>query len=342
LYTYSSKKLVLMAAVAVLIGLAVVQGVVLQTGMVGHEGYTTGQGLVVWGGNESNPSSPIRIKLGISVPPALGKTAELLAVISSAMDASNVEAHIEIPNGFVVTAGNAVNWKGSVAHDQGVQLRYTIKSVQVGDWIIEGSVKWNFGEGSFYTDTDRICMVVSENSAYVTTKTLSQTTGLPSGNETNPPTESQLVPGGISQLPPNTQIVMFVSPTLVQVGIETTITISYAVASTPGKVIAPGVMIRGGAPSFEGPVIVTYGPVLDRTGEEWIAKILPISAGLVKVNGQDESGSVHVYAEINVVNTLPPPEIPPSFESVPKQYDSARWVPWSVAVILPVIVTVFT
>jgi len=329
----------------VFIGFAVVQGISVNfQGQVPHYESSTiqtnQQSSVIWGANESNPGSPIRIRLGISTPPSLDKTAELLAVVTCAMDASDVEVHIILPEGFVMTSGDP-DWKGSVLHDQKVELRYTLKSVQVGDWIIEGFVKYSFAQ-SFYTDRDRIYISVSENSAYISTTTFSQktTTGIPPGNETKPSTSIQ--PGGDSTLLPTQQsgeLVMFVSPTLVAVGDETTITISYGISSMPsGTQTAPGVMVRGGKPSFEGPLIVTYGPTMAEDGEEWVAKIKPTSAGLIKVNGQDESGTLHVYAEIKVVESLPPPLNQPSMENIANRYGSAAGLLGSGAASLSLIV----
>jgi hypothetical protein len=309
MYSYSSKRLVLIAAAAVLIGLAAVQGVNFEAGVLYRHGtYTSEQGSAIWGGNESNPGSPVRIKLGISSPPSLGNSAELLAVVSSAMDASDVEAHIRLPNGFAMISGSA-DWKGNIQRDQSVELRYVIKSVQVGDWVIEGFVKWSFAEGSFYTDSDRIYITVSENSAHVVTTTVSET----SINETQPPPATQVgsIKVGYVNLPQPSQqgeLLMFASPTLVAVGIETTLTVSYAISPvTSGAGVSPGVIVRGGKPSFEGPATITYGPLLAEDHLEWVVKIRPTSLGVVKVTGQDESGTIHVSAEITVVDSLPPP-----------------------------------
>jgi hypothetical protein len=311
---------VLIAAAAVLVGLAVVQGISFEAGVLYRHGtYTSEQGSAIWGGNESNPGSPVRIKLGISSPPSLGNSAELLAVVSSAMDASDVEAHIRLPNGFAMISGSA-DWKGNIQRDQSVELRYVIKSVQVGDWVIEGFVKWIFAEGSFYTDSDRIYIIVTESSARVVTTTFSETsipTLIPVSNNSLQPPSAQI---NDTKLPPAVsggQLLMFVSPTLVVLGVETTITVSYGVSLAPG---APGVIVRGGAPSFEGPAAVTYGPVVSEDGAEWIAKIRPTSLGVIKVNGQDESGAVHVSAEISVVNDLPPPADQPSMSR--NRYDT--------------------
>jgi len=332
-YSYSPKKLVLIAVVAVLIGLAAVQGVSFtamaprhETATGQHETATSqgGQEQVVWGGNESNPASPVRIRLGISSPPPLGKTAELLAVIMSAMDASGVKVQIRLPEGFEMISGSP-DWKGDLARDHTVELRYVIKSVQVGNWIIEGSVRWDFAAGSFYTDSDRIYISVSESSAYVSTTTFSETTSHPPGNETQPPASTQ--PGSSGESLPTQEsggLVMFVSPTLLAVGVETTVTVSYGMVSATREEpkIVPGLMTGGGPPSFEGPVVVAYGPVLAENGNEWLAKIKPTSAGVIKVVGQDALGKSRVYAEIVVVDNLPPP--PPPVDVNPQACDASR------------------
>jgi hypothetical protein len=194
-----------MVMVAVLVGVFVVQGVNLEANVFRLGSHSTMQGPVVSGGGESNPSSPIRIKLGISNPPPLGKTAELVAVVTSAMDAANVEVHIAIPKGFTIISGGSPDWRGSVSQGRNVELRYVIKSVEVGDWVIEGSVKWTFDEGgSFYTDTDKISLSVSENAAYVTTRNTTDTTNPPAWNETNPPPLTEVNPPafGNETIPP--------------------------------------------------------------------------------------------------------------------------------------------
>jgi len=308
MYSYSPKKLILVVAAVVLIGFVVVQGVNLQADLLRHGAYTTQQSQVsvIWGDNESNPSSPVRIRLGISNPPALGKTGELVVVISSAMDATDVEAHVKLSDGFATTSGTP-DWKGNLIAGQKVELRYTIKSVKVGDWVIEGTVKWSFAEGSFYTDTDKILISVSGTSADVTTTAPhTETIVVPPANETIPG-----LPGNTTMTLPlqeSGQLVMLVSPTLVAVGIETTITITYGLSSAnTGNGAPPAVTVSGGAPSFEGAVIITYGPVLAESGGEWVATIKPTAVGVIRVVGQDNSGTVHVYAEITVVESLPPP-----------------------------------
>jgi len=310
---------VLSATLAVLIGFAALQGIIQAEVFYRPEAQTNQQGSVIWGANESNPSSPIRIKLRISSAPPLGKTAELLAVVTSAMDASDVEVQIRLPQGFAVISGGSPDWKGNVPRDHPVELRYVVMSVQVGDWVIDGHVKWSFAEGSFYTDSDRIYISVSESSAYISTTTFSETTSLPPGNETQPPTSVQT---GDSQLMVTSgALVMFVSPTLVAVGIETTVVVYYGVSSTPDPTATPpSVMIHGGTPSFEGPMVVTYGPALAGNGMEWVAKIKPTSTGSIKVIGQDQSGTVHAYAEIKVVDNLPPPVGQPAVENGANQY----------------------
>jgi len=215
----------------------------------------------------------------------LGKTAELLAIVTSAMEADDVEVRIVIPEGFAMVSG-IPDWRGSVPRDGKVELHYVIKSVQVGSWTIEASVKCSFGEGSFYTDHDSISLSVSEDSAYIYTTTLSQTGTetpmLPSNNETNNETQPP-PPDKQKQRPPPTlwgnetesgELMMFVCPTLVAV---------------------------------EGPVIITYGPVLAQDGRDWVVKVIPTSVSSIKVIGQDALGSVHVYAEVTVVESLPPP-----------------------------------
>jgi len=320
-YSYSPKRLVVIAVVAVLIGLVAVQGVSF-TAMAPRYGTVTSplrpvtsegrQEEVVWGGNESNPASPVRIRLGISSPPPLGNTAELIAVITSAMDASEVKAQIRLPKGFEMISGTP-DWEGDLTRDSAVELRYMIKSVQIGNWIIEGFVRWDFAPGSFYTDTDRICISVSETSAYVLTEAFSETISHPPSNETEPPTTTH--PDNSSGSVPTEErgrLMMFVSPTLVAVGVETTVIVSYAISTateaTPGT--APGLMIRGDPPSFEGHVVVTYGPVLAENGNEWLVKIRPTSIGVIKVIGQDAPGESRVYVEITVVDSLPPPSPP--------------------------------
>lgn len=105
---------------------------------------------------------------------------------------------------------------------------------------------------------------------------------------------------------------MFVSPTLLAIGVETTVTVSYGMVSATQEEpnIVPGLMTGGGPPSFEGPVVITYGPVLAENGNEWLAKIRPTSMGVIKVVGQDALGKSRVYVEIVVLDSLPPPSPP--------------------------------
>jgi hypothetical protein len=320
MYTYSSKIFALLSIVAVLAGFAVISVVTFQAGPYNDVTYTGQQTSMVWGQNVANPSSPVRIRLGITSPPALGKTAELVVIVTSAMDASDVKVHIALPSGFVMTSGTP-DWKGNIARDDKVELHYTIQSVQVGDWTIEGSVEWRFAGDSFYKDSDRICISVTADSASISTcgSAEAQLTEFPPANETQPPT---LVSTTVTTLLPPQEIgelVIFVSPDLVSVGVETEVTILYATRS-PGEPESPPTIVLGGPPSFEGPVIVTYGPVA-RQGMEWVAKIKPTSIGVIIVNGCDQSGQVCTYAEITVAETLPPPADQLPMPDVTKESD---------------------
>jgi len=306
MYSYSPKRLVLVLVVVALVGIAAVEGVNYQGSLLHSEEHSGQQGSVIWAGNESNPGSPIRIRLGMTEAPPLGKSAELLAEVTSAMDATDVEVHIRLPEGLVMTSGSP-DWRGSVLGDQKVDLRYTVKSVRVGNWMIEAFVKWSFAEGSFYEDSDRIYISVSENSAsFSTSVSETHTTDLPPGNETRPPLPP---PGDMTiQFPTEVsgELVIFVSPTMVALGEETTVTILYSVRPPSiGNITLPTMIVRGGTPTFNGPLIVTYGPVW--TEGEWVAKIKPTSLGVIEVVGQDESGNVHVKTQITVVQSLPPP-----------------------------------
>jgi hypothetical protein len=309
MYSFGPKRLVLALMVVALVGMVVVGGLNYESNLLRPEVSSGQQGSVVWAGNESNSGSPIRIRLGMTEAPPLGKSAGLLVEVTSAMDAADVEVHIRLPEGLVMTSGSP-DWKGSILRDQKVDLRYTVKSVRVGNWVIEASAKWSFAEGSFYENSDRIYISVSENTASFLTASISDThtTDLPSGNETQPP--PPLPPENMTISFPTEvigELVIFVSPTIVALGEETTVTILYSAKPAPiDNITLPSMIVRGGTPSFSGPVIVTYGPVRDNQGQ-WVAKIKPTSLGVIEVIGQDESGNVHVKTQITVVQSLPPP-----------------------------------
>jgi hypothetical protein len=105
---------------------------------------------------------------------------------------------------------------------------------------------------------------------------------------------------------------MYVSPRIVQVGVETEITIGYGEKPhMEGQVWVEGKVIRGYLPTFHGAgVSVVRYRATDRGGGElaleWRAVIKPTEVGSINVVGRDETGATHVDS-IQVLQELPPP-----------------------------------
>jgi hypothetical protein len=105
---------------------------------------------------------------------------------------------------------------------------------------------------------------------------------------------------------------MYVSPKIVQVGVETEVTIGYSEKShTEGPALVEGKVIRGYLPSFQGAgvSVVRYRGTDQGGGElalEWRVIVKPTEVGFINVVGRDETGATHADS-IQVLQELPPP-----------------------------------
>jgi len=123
----------------------------------------------IWGCCESAttpPANPMKVDLSISNAPALGETAELTCTITSHYDALNVTAEIILDSGFELVAGDLV-WEGDLAVDTPIQFKATIKSIKIGNWIIQAKAGYSPYEGAYYTDGGGLYISVGEDSATV-------------------------------------------------------------------------------------------------------------------------------------------------------------------------------
>jgi len=137
--------------------LTVAVTLLLLVGMVGIGGCT---------GSTNMPANPVKVDLSISNAPALGETAELTCTITSHYDAPNVTAQIILDDGLELVAGG-LGWKGDIAIDTPVQFKVTIKSIKIGDWIIQAKAGYSPHEGAYDMGHDGLYISVSQDSATV-------------------------------------------------------------------------------------------------------------------------------------------------------------------------------
>ena len=114
------------------------------------------------------PADPINLE--ISFPngaPALNQTAELKCTVKPYESLHNMSVKISLPSGFELISGN-LSWFGSISANEEIEvIRAVVKSIEVGNWTIEGTSylnpEENFGLGSngWYP----VYVAVSENSA---------------------------------------------------------------------------------------------------------------------------------------------------------------------------------
>jgi hypothetical protein len=120
---------------------------------------------------------PIEVDLSISNAPALNETAELTCTIASVFDAPNTTAQITLPDGFELVSGD-LSWQGDIAPNGQESFNFSIRTVETGNWTIEADAGYFPDENSWYGDTDRLYVSVSEETAWVSkTPFLSDDTG---------------------------------------------------------------------------------------------------------------------------------------------------------------------
>lgn len=110
---------------------------------------------------DKSTNSPITVDVRISKAPKINENVKLFFTITSAFDAPNSIAEIELPEGAILVNGN-LNWKGDLIKNIPVQLSSTIKFIKEGNWTIKTFAKQIFDEENWWGDVDYIYLNVTK------------------------------------------------------------------------------------------------------------------------------------------------------------------------------------
>ncbi len=127
------------------------------------------QGLNDEGGVETPATSLIKLELSLSKAPALGKTAEITATITSKLknkfnDTYDALANIALPEGFELINGN-LTWQGLLKPETNFSI--VIKSIKTGNWTIESTVRTPVTGNTWFGGRDFIYITILEDNAIV-------------------------------------------------------------------------------------------------------------------------------------------------------------------------------
>ncbi len=125
-------------------------------------------------GDESPPSVPIAVTLSLSPVPLVNEVGELRCLVTCALKASNVTVKVKLPDGLALVSGD-LSWEGNLPANGKIELKASIKSLNVGDWTIEADARYSF-PGGIYMDENKLHITITEASAYINKQPLTTKT----------------------------------------------------------------------------------------------------------------------------------------------------------------------
>lgn len=115
-------------------------------------------------------TSPMKVNIEISKAPSLYKSAKLICVVLSVIDAPKTIAHITLPEGLVLLRGD-LSWEGDIPKGGSIQFEATVQAIKIGNWTIEAAARTTSAVDSWIGGRDFIYVSVLENSASISRKT---------------------------------------------------------------------------------------------------------------------------------------------------------------------------
>lgn len=119
--------------------------------------------------SETPASPPMRVDLSLSRAPALGETAEVIAVINYTgkikENVPETTANIILPAGFELINGNST-WSGYLKKEP-TQFSITVKAVQTGNWTIEAKARSPPTGDTYFDGRDSIYITVLEDRSMI-------------------------------------------------------------------------------------------------------------------------------------------------------------------------------
>lgn len=145
------------------------------------------------------PSSPLQVELFLSDKPLLNNPVTLALKFKSVMDASNISAKIELPDGFELVSGN-LEWKGALVISEEEKQKHplpptncsgpecekmwkeyeypsveqnievVVKSTKTGYYQLKGSAISMQGNSYYFGDSDLIYIEITPNDAIIGSK----------------------------------------------------------------------------------------------------------------------------------------------------------------------------
>ncbi len=119
------------------------------------------------------PDYGMEVQLSLSDSPVLDKAVQVTFTIAMqegyGLDASNTTARIILPGGFELVDG-ALEWQGDIIRGTSVEIKATIRAVEIGEYRIEARAGFSPYEGAYSVESDTLYVAVFTGRAFVSDK----------------------------------------------------------------------------------------------------------------------------------------------------------------------------